>query len=71
MTMGYQPSSETDLTYRVRIQDEGEDGLWAEVPELPGCHAWGQDMGELEEALLEAIPQYISTLADALLDHGG
>lgn len=30
--------------YRVRIHVDGDDGLWAEVEELPGCFASGSDM---------------------------
>jgi predicted RNase H-like HicB family nuclease len=44
----------------VRIHDEGSDGMWAEVKELPGCLASGMDMDELREALAEAISQYLS-----------
>jgi predicted RNase H-like HicB family nuclease len=33
-----------------------EDGsYWAEVPDLPGCFASGQDLEELKDALIEAI----------------
>jgi predicted RNase H-like HicB family nuclease len=53
-------SPQNELTYSVRIHDEGDDGLWAEVIELPGCFASGLDMEELEEALVEAISQYLS-----------
>jgi len=48
-------------TYTVRIHDDGDDGLWAEVAELPGCFASGQDWAELREALQEAIGMYLST----------
>ncbi|MFJ4551502.1 type II toxin-antitoxin system HicB family antitoxin [Streptomyces sp. NPDC088817] len=58
--MRHQSTSENELTYHVRIHDEGDDGLWAEVVELPGCFASGEDMEELEEALTEAISQYLS-----------
>ena len=33
--------------------------LWAEVAELPGCFATGQDRDELEEALSEAVEMYL------------
>jgi predicted RNase H-like HicB family nuclease len=50
-----------EMILTVRIHDEGEDGLWAEVEELPGCFASGFDPDELKEALLEAISMYLST----------
>ena len=49
------------VTYTVEIHDEGADGFWAEVEELPGCFASGRDMNELNEALAEAIGLYLST----------
>lgn len=45
----------------VHIHDDGEDGLWAKVVELPGCYASGDSMEELHEALEEAIGLYLST----------
>jgi predicted RNase H-like HicB family nuclease len=33
--------------------------LWAEVVELPGCFATGDDLGQLREALKEAISLYL------------
>lgn len=50
-----------NLTYNVRIHDEGPDGLWADVVELPGLFVSGQNQQELEEALDEAIGLYLST----------
>jgi predicted RNase H-like HicB family nuclease len=47
--------------YTVRIHDEDDDGLWAEVVELPGCFASGADMDELRESLAEAMGMYLST----------
>ena len=37
-----------------------DEGLWAEVTELPGCFAAGNDMAELAEALDEAVSLYLS-----------
>ena len=31
------------------------EGFWSEINELPGCFASGRTLGELEEALIEAI----------------
>lgn len=49
------------VTYTVTIHDEGEDGLWAEVAELPGCFASGQDIEELNESLADAMGLYLSS----------
>jgi predicted RNase H-like HicB family nuclease len=57
----------TDLSARlnepltVLVHDEGSDGMWAEVKELPGCFASGTDLDELYEALEDAIGLYLST----------
>jgi len=51
---------EIPITYNVRIHDEGPEGLWADVAEMPGCFASGQTHEELREALAEAIGQYLS-----------
>lgn len=53
--------SEQKRTYTVRVHDEGEDGLWAEVVELPGCFSSAETWDELREALEEAISLYLST----------
>lgn len=49
------------VTYTVRIHNEGPDGLWADVEELPGCFASGSDMDELRESLEEAISMFLSS----------
>jgi predicted RNase H-like HicB family nuclease len=55
-------ASEAGTVYNVRIHREPgqEYPLWAEVDELPGCFASGRDMDELQEALSEAVSQYLS-----------
>jgi predicted RNase H-like HicB family nuclease len=35
------------------------DGFWSEVDELPGCFASGRTLGELAEALGEAVGLYL------------
>jgi predicted RNase H-like HicB family nuclease len=55
-TMSMQPTS-----YTVRIHQEGLEELWAEVVELPGCFASGDDSDELKQNLAEAIGLYLST----------
>jgi predicted RNase H-like HicB family nuclease len=49
-----------DVTYTVRIHDEGPDGLWADVEELPGCFASGDNHEELMESLKESVALYLS-----------
>lgn len=39
----------------VRVHDEGEGTLWAEVVELPGCFATGDTEDELFDHVLDAI----------------
>jgi predicted RNase H-like HicB family nuclease len=54
-------SDTNQLSYTVRIHDEGDgQPLWAEVAELPGCFASGDDLAELRQALSEAISLYLS-----------
>lgn len=52
--------TEQRVTYTLTIHDEGEDGFWAEVKELPGCFASGFTLDELQESLEEAISLYLS-----------
>lgn len=35
------------------------DGFWSEISELPGCFASGATLGELHEALGEAVGLYL------------
>ena len=53
--------AQTQKTLTVHIHREDDDSLWAEVEELPGCFASGFSTDELNEALAEAIGQYLST----------
>ena len=50
-----------EVQYTIRIRNEGADGFWAEVVELPGCFATGFTFDELKEALAEAISLYLSS----------
>lgn len=43
------------LTFHVTVNEEEDGTFWASVEELPGCFASGHNLGELEEALSEAI----------------
>lgn len=48
------------MVFTVVYHDEGSDGLWAEVRELPGLFVSGDTRAELVEALEEAIGLYLS-----------
>lgn len=50
-----------ELSLNVRIHDEGDGVLWAEVLELPGCFASGETVEELREAVAEAVGLYLNT----------
>ena len=56
-------------SYTVRIHREEGEQPWAEIVELPGCFASGQDMAELRENLAEAIGLYLSTPAARVSVH--
>ncbi len=53
------------IEYIVRVHEEDDGPLWAEVLELPGCFASGDTLDELREALEEAISLYIADDPDA------
>lgn len=42
------------VEFQVNVH-ETDDGLWAEVVDMPGCFATGDNEDELREALTEAI----------------
>ena len=45
--------------YRVFVHQE-DDSYWAEVESLPGCLAFGRNLDELREAVVEAITLYLA-----------
>jgi len=44
----------------VHVHQEDDGSLWAEVLDLPGCFASGENLDELREALEEAISLYLT-----------
>jgi len=50
--------SEHEYIVKVHVEDESEM-LWAEVLDLPGCFASGENLETLLEALEEAISLYL------------
>lgn len=56
-------SGEHVREFIVKVHKE-EDHLWAEVLELPGCFAAGDNLEELREALEEAISMYLLDATD-------
>lgn len=49
-----------DVEYVVRVHDAEDGSVWAEVLDLPGCFASGDNLDELREALQEAICLYVA-----------
>lgn len=45
--------------FTVNLHQEEDGSFWAEVVELPGCFASGENLDELREALEEAISLYL------------
>lgn len=52
--------STQSIEYVVRVHDEDDGSLWAEVLDLPGCFASGHSLDELRDALQEAISLYVA-----------
>ena len=52
------------LTYRVLLQKEPEGGFTVNIPSLPGCITYGDDLDHAMEMAKEAIEGYIATLKD-------
>jgi predicted RNase H-like HicB family nuclease len=51
-------------TYTVLVYEaeEGEDGYWATVAELPGCGTTGETIEEIEVNVKDAIATYLDAL---------
>lgn len=45
--------------YTVRVNQDDDGSLWAEVAELPGCFASGDSLDELRDSLEDAIALYV------------
>jgi predicted RNase H-like HicB family nuclease len=41
-----------------------KDGLWAEIPELPGCFTYGETIAELHEMLKEAAELHLEGMQE-------
>ena len=52
------------MEYTARIHHE-DDTYWAEVPELPGVFASGDNVDELLDALKEAVALYLGDAGQA------
>jgi len=52
-------AQKVEIDYIVRVHDEDDGHLWAEVLDLPGCFASGETLDELLEAVREAISLYV------------
>lgn len=53
------PQIRETLDFQAVIHDD-DDGLWAEVPDMPGVFATGDTLDELEASLAEAIGLYLN-----------
>jgi predicted RNase H-like HicB family nuclease len=51
--------------YIVRVHDAEDGTLWAEVLDLPGCFASGDNLDELRDAVQEAIAMYVASEPDS------
>ena len=51
-------------TYHVVVFEAEEGGYWAEVLELPGCVAQGENLDELRENALAAIDVFLEAMAE-------
>jgi predicted RNase H-like HicB family nuclease len=46
------------------IYEQGRDGWWAHVPDLPGCTAFGETRDEVERGAREAIEAHVALLRE-------
>jgi predicted RNase H-like HicB family nuclease len=46
------------------VYEEGPTSWGASVPDLPGCHAIGEDRPDVERLIKEAVEQHIAFLRD-------
>jgi predicted RNase H-like HicB family nuclease len=49
-----------ERTFTAIVHQDDDGSFWAQVEELPGCFATGDDLHELQEALVEAITMYLT-----------
>jgi predicted RNase H-like HicB family nuclease len=46
-------------SFTVVVHEDPKSGVWAEVPELPGCYTQAETLSELEANIKEAIALYL------------
>ncbi len=56
------------LTYRIILNPEPEGGYTANVPSLPGCITYGENIDQAIAMAQEAIEGYILVLKDQFTD---
>lgn len=49
-------------TYRVIIEPDERNTFHAYVPALPGCHTWGETLGETRKNIRDALDIYLRSL---------
>lgn len=52
------------MNYTIVIHRDQQQGLWAEVPALPGCLSQGETLPELKANIREAIEGYLEVMRE-------
>lgn len=51
-------------TYHVVVFEAEEGGFWADVLELPGCVAQGENLDELRQNAMDAIEVFLEAMSE-------
>jgi len=50
--------------YAAIVRDGGEDGFWAEFPDLPGCYGYGDTLMECVESASDALETHLAAMKE-------
>ncbi len=50
-------------SYRIIIEPDERNTFHVYVPALPGCHTWGETLGQARRNIRDAIDVYLRSLA--------
>lgn len=50
--------------YAAAFRDDGEGGLWAELPDLPGCYGYGDTAVECAESASNALETHLAAMEE-------